>query len=100
MWRGCRREQAREISAAESKPSFAKMGNDGEPSMGDEGGEDMYCFRCRDKENDIVTGEQRPMPPPCVSLSRLSTPGITDMSTHFTGHLPTHLPTHLPSAAT
>ena len=68
------------------------MGNDGEPSMGDEGGEDMYCFRCRDKENDIVTGEQRPIPPPCVSLSRLSTPGITECP-HIS--LVTYLPTYL-----
>lgn len=90
MWRGCRREQAREISAAESKPSFAKMGNDGEPSMGDEGGEDMYCFRCRDKENDIVTGEQRPIPPPCVSLSPpLASPTCPHIS------LVTYLPTYL-----
>jgi len=92
VWRGCRREQAREISAAESKPSFAKMGNDGEPSMGDEGGEDMYCFRCRDKENDIVTGEQRPVPP-----LPLPSP-LSPHHRHVHSNQPhTHTPTRIPT---
>ena len=38
--------------------TFACAMVDGNSSLnvgGDDGGEDMYCFRCRDKENDLVT---------------------------------------------